>query len=353
MRRLQRNRYEILILSMFLGTHRNTSILQASNSRRVIISLACLTFLSFCLTISTYVHPPPGVFFAFVILNGIAQAAAGSYLQTSVIAVASLFGPTAIQAMMSGQAAIGVAVSSVEVLSAMASIRAAPTPEALAESKPEERSAFIFFGLSTLFLLLSAGAHMWLTSFPAYKAITEQFIHTAEHRRSTSLPSYEDALQSPLETQGLIVHEEKKTQLVRVAKANVVYNAAVAYVFIVTLVSPPTVFNIQFSLKFSRLCSRPSPSTSYQPIQRHILFSSAPCIFWSSTSETGSGATSARSPGCSFGPQSVCLPSRLHARCSSPSSSCVMFSDRPPPPPFHKPSSVPTSFTCSSCSSSA
>ena len=41
------------------------------------------------LTLSTYFHPPAEVFFVFIILNGIAQAAAGSYLQTSIIAVAS------------------------------------------------------------------------------------------------------------------------------------------------------------------------------------------------------------------------------------------------------------------------
>lgn len=157
-------------------------------------------------------------------LNAIAQAAAGSYLQTSIIAVASLFGPTALQSIMSGQAAIAVAVSGVEVVSAAISLHSTPpTPGVLAESEPEEKSAFIFFALSTMFYLVSAGAHVQLTRLPAYHELMGRLNHA----------SYQTAPSGG-------IHEEKKYQLIRIAKANAVFNFAVAYVFIVTLVG--TVF---------------------------------------------------------------------------------------------------------------
>ncbi|OBZ76440.1 Nucleoside transporter FUN26 [Grifola frondosa] len=168
---------------LFLA-HATATSKQSSMTRRVLLSISWLAVLSFMLTMSTYMHPHPGIFFAFVLLNAIAQAAAGSYLQTAVVAIASLFGPSAMQAVMSGQAAVGVAVSGVQVLSAAASMRGSPAPEVVvAETNPEENSAFIFFGLSTLFLIASAAIHSWLVSLPSYKAIVEQ---TSLDRRTTA-----------------------------------------------------------------------------------------------------------------------------------------------------------------------
>lgn len=187
------------------------------------------------LTLSTFVHIPAGLFFGFVLLNGIAQAAAGSYLQTAVVAVASLFGPTAMQAVMSGQAAVAVAVSLVQAISAYASVRGqAPSEAYVLEAGPEERSAFFFFGLSTIFLLISAGAQTWLVRLPAYKAIVGQFKHIkhvvhgdVDDGAETSNLIHQTAAASSL---------ERRDQIIRVAKENGVYNFAVAYVFIITLV---------------------------------------------------------------------------------------------------------------------
>lgn len=192
---------------------------QSTNSRRALLSIAALTILTLMLTLSTYFHPSAEVFFVFTILNGVAQAAAGSYLQTSVIAVASLFGPTALQSMMSGQAAIAVAVSGVEVVSAAISLRNPPAPGATVDSEPEEKSAFLFFALSTLFYLVSAAAHVQLTRIPAYHELVGRF-NQASHQVGGSDSA----------------REEKRTQLLRIAKTNVVFNFSVAYVFITTLV---------------------------------------------------------------------------------------------------------------------
>jgi solute carrier family 29 (equilibrative nucleoside transporter), member 1/2/3 len=191
------------------------------------VAISVLTVLTLMLTLSTYFHPSPDVFFAFVMFNGIAQAAAGSYLQTSVIAVASLFGPTALQSMMSGQAAIAVAVSGVEVVSAAVSLHNPPSPGVTADTRPEEKSAFIFFALSTMFYVLSAAAHIQLTRLPAYRDLMEQFSQATHSSPSVSHHVSE------------IVHEKKRHQLFRVAKTNAIYNFAVAYVFIITLVSAP------------------------------------------------------------------------------------------------------------------
>ncbi|KAG6834896.1 hypothetical protein H0H93_006585 [Arthromyces matolae] len=65
----------------------------------------------------TYVRLPTNAFIAFTLAIAACQAAVDSYLQTSVFAVASLYGPQALQATMSGQAAVAVAVSAVQVMS--------------------------------------------------------------------------------------------------------------------------------------------------------------------------------------------------------------------------------------------
>ncbi|ESK93761.1 nucleoside transporter [Moniliophthora roreri MCA 2997] len=230
--------------NFFFLAHATATSKQSSPSRQTIFSLLWLAVLCFLLTLSTLVQISPGPFFAFVILNGIVQAAFGSYLQTSVIAVASLFGPTAVQAMLSGQAAVAVAVSTVQVLSASASVsvkREGRPVEGLSRDKnPEERAAFIFFGLSTVFLLVTVVAQWWLTRMPQYHAVAGslEVIHKtgrdgADERRG-------------LVSGGRSDPSIEKTRIIRVAKTNIIYEVAVAYVFIVTLaVFPPITASIQ------------------------------------------------------------------------------------------------------------
>lgn len=187
------------------------------------------------LTMSTYVHGPPGLFFAFVLLNGVAQASAGAYLQTAVVAVASLFGHTAMQAVMAGQAAVGVVVSGVQVMSAAASTRSAGAEQMSAHmpSEPEEESAFIFFALSTLFLVVTIGVHSWLISLPAYKALARQTAPPVPHRSSGDDLDEARSFLAPSHAG----KSDVKHFMWRLAKTNVEYNLAVAYVFVVSLVS--------------------------------------------------------------------------------------------------------------------
>jgi len=222
--------------------HATVSSDQSTNAKRALLSIFSLTLLTFMFTVSTFIQGTPWLFFLFVILNGIAQAAAGSYLQAAIIGVASLFGPTAMQSVMAGQAAVGVAVSAVQVISAAGSLRGTPTPQQLKGSRPEERSALAFFALSTAFLLFSAGAHAYLLRLPSYKSVTGQFSHIRHVARGDAAAlDNESADLSPPKMDS----SEKREQVMRVAKSNLTYNLGVAYVFVVTLaVFPPITISI-------------------------------------------------------------------------------------------------------------
>ncbi|KAL0580906.1 hypothetical protein V5O48_001100 [Marasmius crinis-equi] len=217
---------------------------ESSPSRQTIVSLLCLSLLCLLLTLSTLVEISAGLFFTFVLLNGIVQAAFGSYLQTSVIAVASRFGHSAVQSMLSGQAAVAVAVSTVQVLSAAASVDSEATPNGASvarDREPEERAAFMFFGLSTIFLLAAAAAQWWLVRLPQYYIVAGSL----EGGRDQGHGGDAD------ETRGLVSEgrtdpAREKASITRIAKTNIIYEIAVCYVFMVTLaVFPPITASIK------------------------------------------------------------------------------------------------------------
>ncbi|KAF5358774.1 hypothetical protein D9758_008578 [Tetrapyrgos nigripes] len=215
---------------------------QLSLSRVTIVSLIVLAGLNVLLTLSTVLTLTPGVFFAFVILNGIAQASFGSYLQNSLMAVASLFGHTAVQSLLSGQAAVAVVVSTVQVLSSIASVShdASPMEDSSGDGKAEERTAFMFFGLSTLFLLASAGAQRYLVSMPEYQAVAGSL-----EPRKTVGRDHDDADENRSLVSGDYSSDEK-ARIWEVAKKNMSFEFAVGYVFVVTLpVFPPITATIQ------------------------------------------------------------------------------------------------------------
>lgn len=214
--------------------------MQSLNTGRISWSLLLIAAFTAALTLSTWTHVHPGLFFTFVLFAAAVTSAAGSYLQSSVVALASLFGHEAMQAVMSGQAAVGVAVSGVQVLSAAASTHRVPPPSHPAREDeltrtPEETSASLFFGLSTIFLFVTYAIHVWLKSLSAYKAVVAR----QRPHGPVRLPS--DGLRSPDETRGLSSGEPKglsgKAQMLRLGRINLPYNFAVGYVFMVTLVS--------------------------------------------------------------------------------------------------------------------
>ncbi|KAG7096658.1 hypothetical protein E1B28_004073 [Marasmius oreades] len=218
---------------------------ESSPSRQTIFSLLWLSLLCFLLTLSTLVDMAAGVFFAFVILNGIAQAAAGAYLQNSVIAVASRFGHTTVQATLAGQAAVAVAVSTVQLLSAAASLGSETKTETTSTSRdwePEERAAFIFFALSTIFLLAAAAAQWWLVTLPQYHIIAGSL----EAGRKDVHENGSFGETQTLVSEGRSDPAQGRARILRIAKTNIVYEIAAAYVFAVTLaVFPPITVSVK------------------------------------------------------------------------------------------------------------
>ncbi|KAG6818846.1 hypothetical protein H0H93_001083, partial [Arthromyces matolae] len=206
---------------------------QTSPSHQTRRCIIWLSILCLVLTLGTYVQLSPGLFMAVTLLIGAAQSALGSYLQTSVVAVASLYGPQALQSMMSGQAAAAVAISSVQVLSSALFIWNSTPEQILAnaiDGTAEKDSARVFFALSTVFLVISVLAHRVLVSKHTYKALVAHLDHV-EH---------------PLTSHGRETFSKEWNNIVRVSKVNISFEMAVAYVFIVTLaVFPPISTSVQ------------------------------------------------------------------------------------------------------------
>jgi len=221
--------------------HATTTVKTISPSSQIRSCLIWLTILNSSLTLSTYFVPSSSIFFAFVIFNGVAQAAAGGYLQTSIIAVGSLFGPPAIQSIMAGQAAVAVSVSGVQVISSAVSIIGKPRTTYISDGSTEEQSAFIFFALSTLFLLVSIGVHTWLIRMPVYKLVAAPL-----ERKSKNHDAVQEEERRELIPSRSTTPQSDKANVIRVAKINIKYEVAVAYVFLATLaVFPPITTSIK------------------------------------------------------------------------------------------------------------
>ncbi|KIM45965.1 hypothetical protein M413DRAFT_298833 [Hebeloma cylindrosporum] len=223
--------------------HATANSKNTSPSRQTRSSIIWLVILNFLLTLSTVFVPSPGIFFAFVLFNGAAQATVGAYLQTSVVAVASLFGPQAVQAMMSGQAAVAVAVSGVQVASAAASLWGKPRTYK-GDGTAEERSAFTFFALSTLFLVVSWAAHTWMVRMPVYEHIAAPL--ERQKKKTIGEDAHVDERLGLISTGHGNSFAHEKANALRIAKLNISYEVAVAYVFMTTLaVFPPITTSIQ------------------------------------------------------------------------------------------------------------
>lgn len=152
--------------------------------------------------------------------------------------LASLFGAPAMQAVVSGQAAIGVAVSSIQLLSAIASVHTSVGATVMKETAAEARSAFIFFALSTIFYVFSAGAYAWLMKTPEYQEMKD-----TRRTRRISL-SMSQSFTADDEGAGLVSGRSRDrdaasgpaTRMIAMIKTNLPFNFTVAWVFVVTLV---------------------------------------------------------------------------------------------------------------------
>jgi len=145
------------------------------------------------------------------------------------------------QAVVSGQAAVGVAVSAIQLLGALASVKASPAgATVMEESTPETRSAFVFFALSTVFYVFSAGAYAWLMKTPEYREIN------SGHRTRRISLSMSQNFTDDDEGAGLVSGRLRDAtpspvaRTIAMIKTNLAFNFTVAWVFIVTLVRGKT-----------------------------------------------------------------------------------------------------------------
>ncbi|KIJ70470.1 hypothetical protein HYDPIDRAFT_78688 [Hydnomerulius pinastri MD-312] len=217
---------------------------QSSPSRRTFSSIVVLVVFVSLLFFSTFIQGTPSGFFSFVLFSSVCLAACAAYLSTAVYAGAALFGGSYLQYVLSGQAAVAVAVSAVQVASSAVSVWGS-TPNTIAafiagggatDGKAEEVAARIFFGVSIVFSGFTFAAYTWLTRQPVYKAtvgVLEQ--------------QYKIGSEDVEERRGLVSHgpssaiSDPKTHALRVLKENFIFMFSIAYVFVVTLAVFPTI----------------------------------------------------------------------------------------------------------------
>ncbi|KAG2148126.1 nucleoside transporter-domain-containing protein [Suillus clintonianus] len=234
------------VFNVFALAHATMTSKRSSPSQRVFWSAASVTLIIVLLFFSTFTHYQPSTFFIFAILCSISLAICVSYLSTAAFAGASLFGAPYMQSMISGQAAIAVVVSVVQVVTSALSVWGS-TPEAIAafisndgvgDGKAEQDSARTFFGISALFMVSTFMAYAWMARLPAYKATVGILENNIK---------LHGALGSPTETGGLVfssteqASHEERNQIIRVFKANIIYEFALAYVFVITLAIFPVI----------------------------------------------------------------------------------------------------------------
>ncbi|KAG9034324.1 hypothetical protein FRB95_013360 [Tulasnella sp. JGI-2019a] len=240
------------LVSSIAFAHATLTAKQADASSRFRRALFWIMGLLLLLALSPFVPTAPSTFFAFALFDGVLQAGAGAYFQTSVVALASMFGPFAIQAVFAGQAAVGVFVSVVQYITAAVSVMSKPSSAALDPTANDHAStaAFLFFGISTLFLVLTLVVHGWLVRLPAYiernkalgNARTQGVYVEEEEEEPEGLG--QGMAGSAADDRLLVGMEVPATQRVGIlsmARLNGAYNFSVCYVFIVSLAVFPAI----------------------------------------------------------------------------------------------------------------
>jgi equilibrative nucleoside transporter 1/2/3 len=186
---------------------------------------------------------PPGLLATLILLAAV-LAGATSYLQSSVFAIASLWGSREILAVMSGQGGIAVLISLVQVYLAILAAYASKGPQSDEPQDGRTDKATIISGMG-LWLLgtLSLGACIY-----ARRRITRQrhFERTVdvdaaeqyeEIDQTDPIAVDDEAEVDPLAKSVLSVRDTGERRTMNVFKKNLLLEFSVAWVFVVTLVS--------------------------------------------------------------------------------------------------------------------
>jgi equilibrative nucleoside transporter 1/2/3 len=132
------------------------------------------------LFVSTLTPTSPTPFFIFALSLGALQSSAGTYLLTSVVAYAAYFGPLAMQSVMSGQAAVAVVVSTVQLITTLFAVRGKiptlpPTTPGVPPTGNISTGASYFFAIATLGLLVSYIGYKRMTRMRLFKRTVAKF----------------------------------------------------------------------------------------------------------------------------------------------------------------------------------
>ena len=177
-------------------------------------------------------------FFAFALFNAASMAVTVSYLSTAVFAGAALLGTSFLQAVLSGQAAIGVAVSAVQVASSMVALWGS-SPKHISievtradgrEDRVEDIAARIFFGVSAVFLCITLVTYTWLSRQSFYNPVTSALgqpcgVGGSDERTGLVADDRRNSLTEP------------NSHVYHVFEHNLIFMFSLAYVLAVTLVS--------------------------------------------------------------------------------------------------------------------
>jgi len=141
---------------------------------------------------------------------------------------------------VSGQAAVAVVISLIQVISTALSLDDKLVERTEEEGRAaEENSASLFFFVTTLVMLVALLTHAYLVRMPIYRNVAAPF--EAGNVIETE------------EEQGLMTHTVDSLREIEpvlpidpreVAKSNMAYNLSIAFVFVVTLVREPTIIKV-------------------------------------------------------------------------------------------------------------
>ncbi|CAE6506200.1 unnamed protein product [Rhizoctonia solani] len=220
----------------------------ASKTYRIRAFSGALAVLFFALTLSTVSSTSGTAYFTLIMIIDALLGVSASILSMAVVALAALFGPAAMQACFAGQAAVGVVVSFVQFIGALVADTDSPTGDA----KPGP--TIVFFSLSTMFVVVSLGAHTALLRTPEYIEVVQKWdagkvllveepgvtLYVDEDEEDRDADDERQHI-LPADDLGVEVPQVKgRVSIWEVAKINKWYNLAVGFCFAVTLsVFPP------------------------------------------------------------------------------------------------------------------
>ncbi|KAG0149889.1 hypothetical protein CROQUDRAFT_104812 [Cronartium quercuum f. sp. fusiforme G11] len=222
-------------------------------TRTILLSLTSIVLLSMTLLISTKIEDLKAkTFFSFLIIITFLEAISSAYLQNSVIAISSWFGPSCLQAILSGQGAIGAIVSLLQLLSSLREFKVDEETNSMISSIPVRtnqdkirNSSYTFYLTVTIFTIFALLCFFTLSNLPFYKFVIK-FNKKADNDEGQLISENDDALsRAPLLRQSL--EADLTTTLLKPTNLRLVerkirsLGLGVFYVFFITLSVFPSI----------------------------------------------------------------------------------------------------------------